>query len=472
MARTRIRVSLITLLLILPVTAFAQVGGGTGGGLGGGGAGGGGGVGGNNQNNAGVKIDPDGVMSLILSNDVSGQLHKKRREAASKKSASKDAGKKSDLRFVSLVQLERELEQVLDKQSTIPDEIFYFAGLQRLDYVFVFPEEHDLVIAGPAETFGPDVIGRMIGTETGRPILRLDDLFVALRTIRKSPQVGCSIDPTPEGLVALRRFIQQGGPSNIAAVEDRFQKMDDVLGLQTVRIDGLPSDSHFASLVVEADYRMKRIAIGLENPQVKGLKSYLSSMPANGNNMQRWWFVPSYESISRSDDGHAYQFVGNRAKLLTEEEIVDLNGNRSSSGTANKPAQAFAKLFTDKFPELASVSPVFAELQSLVDWTVLAALLAKERIPEEIGWELGLLLDEQRLAHPVFATPKKVASQVNYRRAGNLVIGMVCGGVILTPNKSYEQFAVPARGDRLSSTRDTVHESHRDKDRRWWWDAD
>lgn len=472
MSHSQLFALIFTLVLSLPLSALAQVGGGTGGGVGGGGAGGGVGGGGNNQNNAGVKIDTDGVMSLILANDSSGQLQKKQSEAASKKSAKKDTGKKSDLRFISLVQLEKELAQVLEKQSSIPDELFYLAGLQRLEYVFVFPEEHDLVIAGPAEQFAPDAIGRMLGIESGRPTLRLDDLFVALRTIRKTHQVGCSIDPTPEGLVALRKFIQQGGPSNIGAVESRFQQMDDVLGLQTVRIDGLPTDSHFASLVVEADYRMKRIAIGLENPQVKGLKSYLSTMPANGNNMQRWWFVPSYEAISRSDDGKAYQFVGNRAKLLTEEEIVDLNGNRSSSGAVNKPAQAFAKLFTEKFPDLANISPVFGELQNLVDWTVFAALLAKERIPEEIGWKLDLLLDEQQLPHPVFATPKKVASQVNYRRAGNLVIGMVCGGVILTPNKAYEQFASPASTDRLAKTRDRVHEPNRDTNRRWWWDAE
>lgn len=475
MRLARSLVLFILSLLILPTFALAQLGGGTGGGGGaggGGGFGGGGGLGGNNQNSSGVKIDPNGVMSLLLENDSAGQLQKKRRDAASKKSAGNQLGKKSHLRYVSLVQLEKELGPVLEKQSSIPDEIFYLAGLTRLEYVFVFPDEHDLVIAGPADTFVPDAIGRMIGTESGRPILRLDDLFVALRTLRKAHQLGCSIDPTPEGLVELRKFLQQGGPSSYAAVESRFQKMDEILGLQNVRIDGLPTDSHFASIVVEADYRMKRIAIGLENPQVKGMKSYLSTMPANGNNMQRWWFVPSYESISHDADGNAYQFVGNRAKLLTEEEVIDVNGNRSSSGTVNKSAQAFAKLFTEKFPEIAKASPVFAELQNLVDWSIFAALLMKERIPERIGWQAELLLDDQRLTHPVFATPVKVPSQVNYRRTANMVVGMVCGGVILTPNKAYSEFAAASRGERLATQRTSAVEHQPEKDRRWWWDAE
>src|SRR5262249_21426206 len=153
-------------------------------------------------------------------------------------------------------------------------------------------------------------LGRMIGVDSGRPTLRLDDLLVALRTIPKSNQVGCSIDPVPARLAALQRFIQQGGPAPIEVVEARFKEMDDILGLQTVRIDGVPPDSHFAALLVEADYRMKRIAIGLEIPRVKGLKSHLSMTGSNGNTMQRWWFVPSYDSISKSSDGQAFQFAG------------------------------------------------------------------------------------------------------------------------------------------------------------------
>ena len=109
--------------------------------------------------------------------------------------------------------------------------------------------------------------------------------------------------------------------------------MDDILGLQTVRIDGVPPDSHFATMLVEADYRMKRVAIGLETPAVKGMRSHLALIGPGGNTIQRWWFIPCYDSIARSEDGLAFQFIGQRAQLLTQEEVADAEGNRFNAPT-------------------------------------------------------------------------------------------------------------------------------------------
>ena len=45
-------------------------------------------------------------------------------------------------------------------------------------------------------------------------------------------------------------------------------------GCKKVRVDGVPPDTHFAQVMVEADYRMKLIGIGLEVPPVK-IMSYV-----------------------------------------------------------------------------------------------------------------------------------------------------------------------------------------------------
>ena len=134
-------------MLIVTSTSFAQVGGGFGGGLGGagggfgGGGGGGNGAGGGNQNSAGVKIDPQGVLSLTVANDGSGLLDKKRREAIARKFLSQDVNQPSKLRFVSLVELEKQLEQTLSKEQPITAEMFYLAGLRlESEHVFVFPD--------------------------------------------------------------------------------------------------------------------------------------------------------------------------------------------------------------------------------------------------------------------------------------------------------------------------------------------
>ena len=433
-------------------------------------AGGGGGAGGNSQNSSGIQIDSKGVMSLIVANDGAGTLDKKRREALAKKGASLDFNRRSNMRFVSLIELEKQIERSLVEQASIPNELFYLAGLQRLAFVYVYPEERDLVIAGPADGFVPDSVGRMIGVESGRPALRLDDLFIAMRTLLSSTQIGCSIDPVPERLAELQQFIRQGEPATIDVVEARFNQMDQILGLQDVRIDGVPPDSHFATALVEADYRMKRIAIGLETPRVKGLKSHLATTGTGGNTMQRWWFVPHYDSLSRSDDGNSFRFAGSRARLLTEEEVSDAKGIRSSSTTINKSAQTFARRFTEKFSELADNSPVFGELQNLIDWSILAALLSHERIPERIGWKQELFLDASRLNHPKFEVPKKVPSQVNYKRAGNVVVGQVCGGVVVFPQKTYESTIAVWQNSELSEGHKSASASRKHDIIRWWWD--
>ncbi len=427
----------------------------------------------NNQNNAsGIKVDAQGVVSFALANDSAGVLDKKRREAAAKKNAVGDSSKRSDQRLVSLVKLERRVQECLAEGKPIPDEVFYLAGLQRIDQVFVFPDDKDLVIAGPAEGFVPDAVGRMIGVESGRPALRLDDLAVALRTLFKSREVGCSIDPVPERLASLQKFVQAGGPSTVAAVEARFKQMDDILGLQNVRVDGVPAETHFALSLIEADYRMKRISIGLENPGVKGLKSHLAMIGAGGNTIQRWWFVPLYDAIYRSDDGLAYQFEGQRVQLLSQEEMSDAQGNRSAAATTRLSTQAFAKQFTEKYPELADRSPIFAELQNLIDLAVLAALIQKERLDHKVDWKMTTLLDEQRFLVPTYPTPKQVPSLVNYKRAGSNIVGLVGGGVTIRPQQVLNKLTSPpdSKAPRLDAIRTTAASAKRTDSHPWWWD--
>ena len=43
-------------------------------------------------------------------------------------------------------------------------------------------------------------------------------------------------------------------------------------------IRGVPKDSHFAAVLLAADYRMKRLAMAFERSPVKGLTSYLQML--------------------------------------------------------------------------------------------------------------------------------------------------------------------------------------------------
>lgn len=434
------------------------------------------GGGGNNQNqnnNAGITIDARGIVAPGFTADQSHRLDRKRQQAAAAKLIPGDVNQRSDCRKVSLVQLEAEVQRALDAKEPLSVELQNLAGLQRIDYLFVDPEGRDLILAGPADGFAPDAAGRMRGVDTGRPTLKLDDLIVALRTVPQASEIGCSIDPAPARLAALQDYVaHNSSAATTQVIEGRYKRMAEILGLHDAKIYGVPDDSHFGRVLIEADYRMKRISLGLENPGVKGLRSHLSMLGAGGNSIQRWWFVPLYDGLYRSEDHLAFEFVGPRAQLLSQEEVTTATGDRFAAATTRLTTQAFAKQFTERFADLAEQSPVFAELQNLIDLCLVSALIDHERLAEKAGWTMGAFRDPEKLPHASGPVPKQVPAMVNYRRASaGMVVGLVSGGVTIRPKQVARPAALkvdPAR--RLDSIRAEHVAPQRPAARRWWWD--
>lgn len=434
---------------------------------------GGGGNNNNQNNNAGIKIDARGIVAPGFTADSASKLDKKRRQALAAKSLSEDVNQASECRKVSLVALEQAVAQALERGEKLSDEVRYLAGLQRVDFLFVDVDTKDLILAGPADGFAPDTAGRMRGLESGRPTLLLDDLLVAWRFAMKASEVGCSIDPRPQNLAALQQYLaQNSSPASANVVEGRYRKMAEVMGMHDIRVEGVPADSHFGRVLVEADYRMKRISLGLENPGVKGLISHLAMLKGGGNSIQRWWFVPLYDGLYRSEDHLAFQLVGQRAQLLSQDELANASGERFAAATTKLTTQAFSKLFTEKYVALADESPVFAELQNLIDWCVLTALIDRERLVDKIGWNAGVLADAEKLPHEVGPVPKEVPAMVNIKRmSGSSIIGLIAGGVTIHPGKMVSPNAIktdPAL--RLDSQRTDALPKDRPTAQRWWWD--
>ena len=209
----------------------------------------------------GVAVDPAGVLSLKSFADPTGQLQTARRQAAKMELAA-DLLAPSPLRKVSLVRLEAAVRRRLEQGQPLDDTLRNLAGLQRLQYVFFYPETKDIVIAGPAEGFWIDLASRVRGVTTGRPVLELQDLVVALRAFpprpgRPEPFFGCTIDPTPEAmqrLVEFQRTIPHTVPeSQRQEVGGRIAEgMRTSLGRAPIRVFGLSPNTHFAQVLVEA----------------------------------------------------------------------------------------------------------------------------------------------------------------------------------------------------------------------------
>jgi hypothetical protein len=431
--------------------------------------------GGNNNNNiGGISIDADGVVRRAESLPQSERLRREQMEAFAAENLSGDMQAYSDLRKVSLVKLEQAYAEVMDAGEDVSEEMLHLAGLQRIDYVFIDTDARDIVVAGPAEGFAPDDQARMVGLTTGRPAIRLDDLIVALRSVLQERQaIRISIDPDEDRLAALQEYVRRNSSAtSTAGAQRRYRQMGQILGLENVTIDGIPRDSHFARSLVEADYLMKRISLGAESSGVRGIRSHLSLLAPNGNSMQRWWFVPFYEGIYASDDGNAYEIVGQRAQLMAQEEWVDAQGARSNAAFTRASTEQYAVLFTEHFEELAEVSPVFAEMQNLFDLAVVAALIDTNGAMRRVGWRADVFLDQQRAPIASFDVPRQVPSEAMTRPARRGVMLGLIGGVTLSPWDVVQKFESHGgeEGARVAGVRARSFGRPESDEIVWWWD--
>lgn len=429
------------------------------------------------QQTAGVAVDAQGVLRLQSFADPDGRLTRQRIDAQLAQLAP-DLARESPLRKISLNRLERAIEARLDAGQPLTDDMLNLAGLTRLQYVFFYPESGDIVIAGPAEPWAADLAGRVRGARSGRPIVRLEDLVVALRAFAPGGGnggfVGCSIDPTQQGLARMQQFLREFGtratPADTPAI---VRALRESMGMQNISVLGVPPDTHFAQVMVEADYRMKLIGIGLERPPIK-LTSYVERAdPAtvSRNALQRWYFVPDYECVRVSADGLAMRLEGEGVKLVGENELVDEAGRRVVQGAAgSRASQAFVREFTEKYAELAAASPVFAQLRNNIDLLVAAAFIQKQNYYGQARWYAATLLDEKKVPVQTLPAPKQVETAVNSLWKGNRLMTPVGGGVEIRAELAL------APDNLLSDQRGQVRKVREEIDLRnlpegrWWWD--
>lgn len=374
---------------------------------------------------------------------------------------------RSELRKVSLKALERLIHQHQQTGIPLPDDVHCLGGLQNIRYVLVYPEQQDIVLCGFAEGWKLDARGNVVGQTTGRPVLLLDDLVTALRSLGgqvRGPMT-CSIDPTPEGIQRVsalaRRLREIGNPAGTAAA------VEEQLGPQRITVAGVPATSHFAHVLVAADYRMKRISMGLEPAPVSGIPSFLELLRATGRGMSnmlpRWWLEPDYPGLVRDEAGLAWEIRPGSVRALAEADFFDAQGRQHPSGKADPASQRWAELFTRRYAELAQAEPVFAQLRNCMELAVVAALMAKENLIAKAGAHFPLLTQSDGFATVQLPAPRQVASKaVVVKKGRNWVIA--AGGVAINPwavvDKTEAQARVAAVRSKASANSAT----------NWCWD--
>ncbi len=428
---------------------------------------------------SGVHVDPSGLLTRIATADTSGRL-----ESLSHFATTADdnaiVNRRSRLRLVSLKRLEQEVARRLETGEPLPADIRHLAGLQQIQFVFTYPETGDIVIAGPAEGFRVNTTtGTAIGATSGHPVLQLDDLVTVLRafTAEGGGVIGCSIDPRPEGLQRINDFVARSnrkGSLSPAAVKNWTSQLGNALGRQDITVTGVPADSRVARVMVEADYKMKLIGIGQldAGTHVPGIFSLMNADEQTASSLDalRWELTMSYRQVLHSTAGDAFQLVGRSVLCQSENQFVNNDGQRVSTGKSNGSNQTFAQNFTEHYVELSRKDRVFADLQNIFDLALVAALVNRQGLAEQAGWDIGVFGNHKEFQPAVHPVPRTVDSVVNHRvYNGKDVVVQVAGGVRADLGGLLADRGRTKSHSKLNGIAPAAQPAGLASDR-WWWD--
>ncbi|MDZ4847834.1 MAG: DUF1598 domain-containing protein [Pirellulaceae bacterium] len=272
----------------------------------------------------------------------------------------------------------------------------------------------------------------------------------------------------------MQAYLKQfhGSISPNADVRSIARGMKDSLGLQTVSIQGIPVTTRFAQTLVEADYRMKLIGIGLEVPAIP-LQSWVARANPNSgsaSSMQRWYFTADYSGVKVSPDLSVLKLEGQGVKLVGEDERVDRAGNRSKSTKGADPAsKAFTRDFTEKFEKLANVTPVYYDMRNLFDISVCAAFIQEQDFYGLATWDLGCLGDEKRLQVEIASPALQVETAVNAIWRGSRLMTPIGGGVHISARKIASGESTE-QDSKLSDAQSQASAPASLGAQQWWWD--
>lgn len=430
----------------------------------------------------GVYVDPEGVLRRHVEEDASGRLQRLHGDARAdaRLAGQQDARIASHLRKVSLPRLERlaQLSQAMGRP--LDEEMLLLAGLQRIEYVLVYPESGDLVIAGPAGDWSTNAEGRVVSADSGQPVMRLDDLVAVWRVMsRPGATFGCTINPRQEALAATHAYLAESAkqPLKPGGRHDWLRQVQGKMGRQDIEVFDLDPHTRTARVLVEADYHMKLIGMGLVEGTAH-VPSYLDLIEVPRGeappplDVLRWWFTLNYKAVAATPGRGAYHLKGQGVRVQSENELLTAEGNRVATGKAEELNRRFAENFTKHFDDLAAKYPVYGELRNVFDLALSGALVTSERLADQAGWHQTYFGAQGSYPVPLAAAPASVETVVNHRLVnGKHVVAGISGGVHVAPASLVKRDAmqVDQTGSLDSQRARAMPAGDLPRDI-WWWD--
>lgn len=434
------------------------------------------------QFDQGVRVEPTGILRSVSEEEQTDRLQAlgvRVRDAL----LNDDLAQVSDLRVISMTRLEQAVAARLSegRKPTVSQQLL--GGLTGVKHVFVYPEDGDIVIAGPAEAWKYNSDGLPIGADSGRPILQLDDLVVILRTFAATDRqfFSCSINPRPEGLRQLKSFVESTSSRPLrpgAGVRNWVSQLQEQLGRQDIVYKGIDPESRVARIIIEADYRMKLIGIGkydFENgSRIPSIFDLMTEEEQRSSKLDalRWWLTMKYDSVLHTPGRDGYEFVGSSVLCQSENQFLNEQAQQVQTGQSEGANRVFAETFTAHYEQLAAQDPVFADLKNVFDLALIAAIVENEGAARRVGWDYGVFSNSGAYLPQRFDAPLEIDSVVNHRVFnGKDIVVQVAGGVRVDVDRVVADTRLFREGQRIESSVESARVSSDVAPRRWWWDA-
>lgn len=145
-----------------------------------------------------------------------------------------------------------------------------------------------------------------------------------------------------------------------------------------VRYIGKVINTDLGRVMREADYLMKKWAVGTELPRIAGFKNPDKlALKFGGSNVGVWsrfWFLPKDMKFKRADD----MLIFDDGNMTVRTEYM----MSSADGQPGDPAnEEFARLFTERYKAIAIEYPIYQELFEYAKLASLAKFLKESKVP-------------------------------------------------------------------------------------------
>jgi hypothetical protein len=277
--------------------------------------------------------------------------------------------------------------------------------------------------------------------EPGEPELRFDDLIVAIKSVHgdygRGSGVSPEMNPDPQLAEALDKAEAIRKQDNYRSYFAVCKKL-----FNYPSIDGMPKDWQTAKTLLDADYCMKLVVLGMAKLPIKDFKStielqnerYIAAIKATNDypkelasEASRFWFLPS-DPI----------FITTASESFIESAPIVLKTEKKNPNNPGDPDYlTFACAWNNKMQEILKSELIWKQMNNIFRFYALAKILNDgDMVMKILGDRRSRM--PMKMAHASIPTQypvmvdggKKVDVKIN-GRPWNWTNGGICGGISL-----------------------------------------